>query len=285
MGKALILHYAADKQLAHYKAMRKAIAQCYRFDDCKNIIDKSVAMAAYYAQVKDRDTELMFHRVRLRAWRRIGEFFSVVPLDAIETQSAKIKAIRTQFQGDPTVDEMSDSRIGEIVRLMAVSDKDFEAALKYQVTGTISNLMRCTPEALKEAEKKRRQDEAYMKRYNARKEREDKEAEVLLSMERQVQKLKRKHEDELDKAAEAAMEDVGITLERKDRANMKQVVFLIKNEVHELMRQAAFDRRITMQDMLRRGLRLWLEANGYDWPDGNANDGTRGYRDRMEARP
>jgi hypothetical protein len=63
------------------------------------------------------------------------------------------------------------------------------------------------------------------------------------------------------------MKDVGITLERKDRANMKQVVFLIRDEVHAVMRKAAFDKKITMQEVLRRGLKLWLDANGYDWPN------------------
>ena len=80
------------------------------------------------------------------------------------------------------------------------------------------------------------------------------------------------------------MRDVGITLERKDRANIKSVVFLIKDAIHAVMRQAAFDKHITMQDVLRRGLRLWLEANGYDWPDDNSNDGTRGYRNTEAGR-
>jgi hypothetical protein len=283
MAKELVLHYQASKHLAQYKQMSRAIATCHGIDECKHIIDKSVAMAAYYAQIKDRETELMFHRVRLRAWRRIGELFSVVSLKRCPTWSAKINTIRDAFQNDPSVADMSDARIADILRLMAISDEEFEAAVNEQVNGSIAQLMRLTPQALKEAERARKENEAQMRRYMKRKEKEDEEKAVLTTMERKVAVMKRKHEDELDKAAEAAMEDVGITLERKDRANMKQVVFLIKNEVHELMRQAAFDKRITMQDMLRRGLRLWLDANGYDWPDGNANDGTRGYRDR-EAR-
>ena len=58
-----------------------------------------------------------------------------------------------------------------------------------------------------------------------------------------------------------------VTLERKDRAKMKSVVFLIKDEVHTMMRQAAFDEKITMQEVLRRGLKMWLIAHDYKFPD------------------
>jgi hypothetical protein len=68
-------------------------------------------------------------------------------------------------------------------------------------------------------------------------------------------------------ASDVALEEVGITLDRKDRLNMKEVVFLIKNDIHEVMRKAAFDEKITMQEILRRGLKMWLIAHGYDFPE------------------
>jgi hypothetical protein len=47
-------------------------------------------------------------------------------------------------------------------------------------------------------------------------------------------------------------------------------VFLIKEPIHAVMRKAAFDHKITMQDILRRGLRMWLVENGYDFPEEDA---------------
>jgi hypothetical protein len=63
------------------------------------------------------------------------------------------------------------------------------------------------------------------------------------------------------------LKEVGLTLDRRDRTKMKEVVFLIKNEIHAIMRQAAFDQKITMQEILRRGLKMWLIAHDYDFPD------------------
>jgi hypothetical protein len=72
---------------------------------------------------------------------------------------------------------------------------------------------------------------------------------------------------ELKTASNEAAKEVGITLDRRDRLRMKQVVFLIKNDIHSIMRQAAFDEKITMQEILRRGLKMWLIAHGYDFPE------------------
>jgi hypothetical protein len=60
--------------------------------------------------------------------------------------------------------------------------------------------------------------------------------------------------------------EVGITLDRRDRTGMKKVVFLIKDRDHAVMRQAAFDMKITMQELLRRSLKMYLIANDYDFP-------------------
>ena len=72
--------------LAQYETMCTAIATCHRFDECKDIIDKSVAMAAYYKQIKDTETEVMFYRIRLRAWRRIAELFATVDMSGPSNQ-------------------------------------------------------------------------------------------------------------------------------------------------------------------------------------------------------
>src|SRR4051794_443763 len=81
----------ANKHLTLYRNMSDAIARCHRVDECQDIVDKSVGLAAYYAQIKDTETERKFYRVKLRAWRRIGELFSVVDLSDCDRQAAKAK--------------------------------------------------------------------------------------------------------------------------------------------------------------------------------------------------
>ena len=53
------------------------------------------------------------------------------------------------------------------------------------------------------------------------------------------------------------------------------MVFLIKEEIHTLLRRAAFDHRITMQEVLRRGLKMWLVAQGYKFPEQAAGAAAR----------
>ena len=61
------------------------------------------------------------------------------------TTKDKVTRIRTTFRNDPTVADMSDSRITEIFRLMAVPNDEFEYAIKQQVGGSIADLIRRTP--------------------------------------------------------------------------------------------------------------------------------------------
>lgn len=220
-------------------------------------------MAVYYAQIKDTETQTMFQRIRLRAWRRIGELFSAVDLSQCSTQVAKVKAIRAAFAGVETVNEMKDYTILNVMKLMAIPNEEFDCAIQQQVNGSIDDLIRRTPTWEKQRDEANRKAGwgTWGKSYKEAAT-EDERREIA-----KVEMIHLKHEAELEQAATTAMAEVGITLERKDRANMKQVVFLIKDEVHSVMRQAAFDKHITMQELLRRGLKLWLEANGYDLPD------------------
>jgi hypothetical protein len=252
---------SAEKHLTLYRSMCSAIGVCHRVDECKDIIDKSVALAAYYKQIEDDKTVQMFYEVRLRAWRRIGKLISAVDVSKCETVAARCKVIRAAFD-EQAMRGISDSRISQILKLSAVSDSDFEHAIAQQLsTGSVDELLRHTPEFQEQLRKNAERQEQIAKTARERqptpREIEDAEAE-----EREL-----RHYRELELASEAAMKEVGITLERKDRARMKQVVFLIKDDVHTVLRQAAFDQKITMQEVLRRGLKMWLIAHGYTFPE------------------
>jgi hypothetical protein len=261
----------ADKHLVVYNKMRTAITACHRIDECKDIADKSVAFAAYYKQIKDDKTVQMFNEVRLRAWRQMGKLFAAVDLSKCETQNSKIGVIRKAFD-DPAMKEISDSRIYEILKLSALTDADFESAFKYQLSGSIPDLMHHTAsnqEAMRKGQERLQQ--AVIERQNRKPTPEEIAAEKAtqkrLRDEEEAKALQHRHYTELAGAADNAMKEVGITLERKDRAKMKQVVFLIKDEVHALLRQAAFDQKVTMQEILRRGLKTWLLVHDYEFPE------------------
>jgi hypothetical protein len=261
----------ADKHLVVYNKMRTAITACHRIDECKDIADKSVAFAAYYKQIKDDKTVQMFNEVRLRAWRQMGKLFKAVDVSKCETQSAKIFVIRKAFD-DPAMKEISDSRIIEILRLSVLTDEDFESAFKYQLSGSIPDLMHHTASNIEAMKKSREHYEAAAKERANRKPTPEeiaaeKATQKRLRDEAEAKALQHRHYTELAGAADTAMKEVGVTLERKDRAKMKQVVFLIKDEVHSVMRQAAFDHKITMQEILRRGLKTWLMVHDYEFPE------------------
>lgn len=261
---------SAEKHLTLYRSMCSAIGVCHRVDECKDIIDKSVALAAYYKQIEDNETVQMFYEVRLRAWRRIGALLAAVDTSQCETVAAKTKAIRAAF--DPQVMRgISDSRIGEIMKLSALSESDFEYAIGHELnTGSIGELLRHTPgfqeECRKNAENMERQAEAARVEAERKQQLSPKQIEQQIAEQERIEREIR-HSHELLAASDDAMKEVGITLERKDRARMKSVVFLIKDDVHSVMRQAAFDQQITMQEVLRRGLKMWLIAHDYKFPE------------------
>ena len=263
-----------SKHLQAYHAMSTAIAACLRIDECKDIVEKSSAMAAYHEQIRDTETERMFYQVKLRAWRRIGELLSAVDTSDCETQKIKIQKIRDSFD-EAVISEFSDSRIYTLLNLMTVPEASFEIALKKVTRGGIDHLMRLTPEhaaKVKAWEAQQQENLREQQRRLASPEHKKKMREEAKKQrqEAEQQQMEQRNVNELLAASATALKEVGITLDRKDRIRMKSVVFLIRDEVHAVMRQAAFDQKITMQEVLRRGLKMWLIAHDYDFPDATA---------------
>lgn len=62
-----------------YKAAVAALRECDRIDELKDIDDKHSAIAHYAKQIKDESLLYYAHRIRLRAFERIGELLSELP--------------------------------------------------------------------------------------------------------------------------------------------------------------------------------------------------------------
>jgi hypothetical protein len=177
-----------------------------------------------------------------------------------------------------------------MLRLMKVPAESFEIAVTETTRGSIDQLINETPEkkaeiAAQRAEfegriRKEQNDPEYQKQLKERaalidRVRMEKEAEIA---------REERYEKELFDASSQAMAEVGITLERKDRTHMKSVVFLIKDDVHAVMRKAAFDEKITMQEILRRGLKMWLIAHDYEFPESKVSKIEKAISAAREAR-
>lgn len=247
--------------LALYHKMAAAIAACDSVDECKDIIDKSVALATYYEQVRDTETVLRFNRVRLRAFRRMTELFATVDMTGATNRKTQVKRIRASFT-EAAIAHMGDYTIEQLLRLMTVPEVEFESAINQpDLTGSINDLVNRTPQRqveLKEAEERKLRmaaadEQIYRERHQPNGD--------LTDIEQQVEW------NDLRTASARAFQEVGLTLDRRFRAEMMQVVFIIKNDVHAVMRQAAFDQKITMAEVLRRGLKMWLTAHHYEFPE------------------
>jgi hypothetical protein len=62
-----------DLGLVHYDNMCRAIAECYRVDEVKDLRDKAKALEIYAQQARNLDAERKACEIRIRAERRAGE--------------------------------------------------------------------------------------------------------------------------------------------------------------------------------------------------------------------
>jgi len=91
------LPYLAKSQLKHvqlpalYQEARRALRECARIDECKDIANKHQAIAAYAKQAKNEQLCDYALRIKLRAIKRLGELLNSIP-DPSERVKAANKA-------------------------------------------------------------------------------------------------------------------------------------------------------------------------------------------------
>jgi hypothetical protein len=249
-----------------YDRMRMAIAECHLIDDCKQIAIQASAIAAYYKQIKDDESVRKFMQIKIRAWRRIGEILVSTKVEAKpdDTTAEYIRKIRASFKGNKQIEELGDNAFRQALKIMTVPHEFFEKNVENNpsIDGLVSAFAmlqrrewEATPKG--QAELKEREKSA------EKASRENAAMQVELERQNWLQRKEAAELEVLKQARDEALSEVGITLDRRDRDEMQQIIFLIKKSIHDILRQAAFDNRTTMQAILRSGLMMWFVANGY----------------------
>jgi len=227
--------------------MQGAIQTCHAIDECKEIADRAVAIAAYYKQIKDDTSVRQFLQIKIRAWRRIGQLMQQVDKSGCNTMRDYYERIR-EIVDLPVVYDMSDAAISEAIRLAKLPDDFFEENVG-DFKG-VSDLLRVYAEIERESSGKPVPADWHKHKKDREHQQQERADADAMSL-----KTWSAHDD--------AVKEVGITMDRRDRLEMQHVVLLIQRTIHDVLRQAAFDRHMTMQAVLREGLNMWFEANGY----------------------
>jgi hypothetical protein len=239
-----------------YGRMQDAIAQCYDMDDCKVIAEQANAIAAYFKQINDDDSMRKFLAVKMRSWRRIGEICATMDRSDCLTQQAYAEKIQKTFP------QLRHDQISQALRVAQLPKDFFDRIVSEQknltalksMQGMMSAYNMEIRENTPEAEQRRKTD---AEERTARKEKDAQAREE--GKPRDIGDVM----SELIDSHNVAYGEVGYTMDRRDRRNMKSVVLLLKEPIHSILRQAAFDHRLTMQEIIRQGLVTWLNSNNY----------------------
>src|SRR5260363_66434 len=79
--------------LVRYEAMCKAIAECHRVDEVKELPHKARALEVYAQQARNTEAEDKAREIRSRAQRRMGELLRELPRMPREERAERTHAI------------------------------------------------------------------------------------------------------------------------------------------------------------------------------------------------
>jgi hypothetical protein len=126
MSKALAKRADSDVALPRYDDMCRAISECHRVDDAKDIRDKAEALRAYAKKANNRQAEVEFADIKLQAERKCGEL-----LKEMAVSGERVKGRPEKESQDATLSQLGISRdeSSRFQQIAAVPKKQFDAAL------------------------------------------------------------------------------------------------------------------------------------------------------------
>lgn len=227
-----------------YNNMRVAIAQCCSVDECKDIKDKSAALAAYCDQIGDRESVRKFNEIRIRAFRRLGELFKDVDTSACKNQRDAHKTICDHFQS-PAVSQLSKYEVNACLEFAKRSEEFFEKSIA-ESRGTLKSVVDYGRASIC----------IVYQAFSTEDLAEIAEEQAKVEFEEEI-------EERISASHNEAVAEIGITLSRKDRKAMHETTLLLERDVHKVLRLAAFEREISQQEVIRQALQMWFDASGY----------------------
>jgi hypothetical protein len=248
-----------------YNEMRAAIARAAAVDECHELQSRATAMQAYYAQVHDDEAWDTMREIKLRAWRRMSEIVASVDVSKCARQKDMIEKVRSTLGADGTA-MLSDSRIIELIRLSGVPEAGFEAAVSNKRTTSVGAVI---AQAHPDAIRRRQEDEAKQRdsrrRYEERRAEEEEAAKVSAKERAKAEKeLIKKLEDHVKREGIVDANEVGLTLTADAADHLVKFTIMMDKKMHDQLRDAAHERRVTMWSILREATNYWFVVNGYE---------------------
>lgn len=265
-GTMLVSQQSAQGFVRAYDRMLVAINECYELRPAMDIEQAASAAEAALKVINDDDGLRKIRRIKLLAWRRIGEIL----LSDGDYSSAEYTSDYSRIAHDAArrlgMTDLSRAKAGEAVAIARVPKEDFERALGI-ATGRRQMLDMTCPRkraAAKEAELRHSKfmsrmatDQGFREGIKAKNQKRADALQELAALE--------EVRDALAEEYDQARADVGYTLTASAN-DLKRVVVLLRPEEYELLRLAQMehqDKNISRWEIMRQGLRMWLAAHGY----------------------
>jgi hypothetical protein len=267
MSKKQQIAVVGDHSLL-YARMSTAIAECYSVDDCAEMVAKASGIAAYCEQAKDDDGFWKFLAIKLRAWRRIGELMGVVDILSCATRAEGVARIKAHFKDEPAVQAMTDIDIKRALALALLPVDFFEQEIGRHTS--VTSIIRAY-EKFMHAEWKASPagQEAQARAAEQEQQRAVWEAEEAAKRHAAIDQAAREaaQRSVADTILRAMRDEVGVTMDPRDRLDVKRVPLTLNPELHAVLLKASQDHHpMTMLAILREGMITWLAAHGYDIP-------------------
>ena len=114
-------------ELIRYDDACRALAECTRVDEAKDIVDKAAALQAYARQAKNPELERLAAEIRLRAKRKVGEISNKMEKSASGRAAVSLPSAGKSKTDALRAAGLSISEAHRCEQLAAVPIKDFEA--------------------------------------------------------------------------------------------------------------------------------------------------------------
>jgi hypothetical protein len=151
-----LMKSAVSSGLQSFERAKAALAECRRVDQAKDVRDKAAGMAAYARMAADHSLEADAVEIRMRATRRIDELVKLQDASIGLNRGGLRRGLENNPRDDrPTLDSQGIDKnlANEARKLGALSENEFEDAIKKRRDGVAKRKLATSPRAPKKKTK------------------------------------------------------------------------------------------------------------------------------------